>query len=55
MEIPDLDDLVFTSTQESEVVLPDQASYPGVMAPGLDREDGLLEVPHLVLPPSLGR
>ena len=50
-EIPDLDDLILAPAQESGVVLPDEASDPGMMSPGLDGEDRLLEVPHLVLAP----
>src|SRR5262245_21194297 len=48
-EVPDLDDLVLTRGEKGVIVLPDHAADSGSMPAGLDNQNRLAVVPHLVL------
>ena len=39
VEIPDLHHLVLAAGEQGEIVLPDEAAHPRMMAAGLDHED----------------
>ncbi len=55
VEVPDLHHLVLAAREQGDIVLPEEAPHPRMVAPGLDHEDRHPEVPHLVLRPGRPR